>query len=68
MTTALRTKDIDAATSAKHSLEQKQRNEAKERSEAEEQWKTKLFHRHGDGWMYNYHLRHKQEQQANGGI
>lgn len=57
VTHALKTDDIDSATSAKHELEERQRKEARERKETGVEWKTKLFHRHGDGWMYNHHMK-----------
>ncbi|KAM7449977.1 hypothetical protein ABFA07_002344 [Porites harrisoni] len=58
VTHALKNDDIESATSAKHELEEKQRKEARERKEAGVEWKTKIFHRHGDGWMYNNHMKH----------
>lgn len=57
VTHALKSDDIDSATSAKHELEERQRKEARERKETGVEWKTKLFHRHGDGWMYNHHMK-----------
>jgi len=38
----LKLKDIDAATEAKHRLEEKQRAEARERKENEMQWETRV--------------------------
>lgn len=38
----LKLKDIDAATEAKHCLEEKQRAEARERKEKEQQWETRV--------------------------
>ncbi|XP_078366737.1 oxysterol-binding protein-related protein 11-like isoform X3 [Oculina patagonica] len=58
VTHSLKTDDIESATSAKHELEERQRKEARERKDTGVEWKTKLFHRHGDGWMYNNHLKH----------
>ncbi|XP_020601785.1 oxysterol-binding protein-related protein 11-like isoform X2 [Orbicella faveolata] len=57
VTHALKTDDIESATSAKHELEERQRKEARERKDSGTEWKTKLFHRHGDGWMYNNHMK-----------
>ncbi|XP_029186921.2 oxysterol-binding protein-related protein 11-like isoform X2 [Acropora millepora] len=57
VTQALKADNIEAATSAKHEIEEKQRKEARERKEAGTEWKTKLFHRHGSGWRYNYHMK-----------
>lgn len=42
MTVNLKLKDIDAATDAKHRLEEKQRAEARERKEKEMQWETRV--------------------------
>ncbi|KAG3288926.1 OSBPL9-like [Ictidomys tridecemlineatus] len=46
----LKIRDIDAATEAKHRLEERQRAEARERKEKEIQWETKLFH---ECWVYD---------------
>lgn len=45
--------NIEAATEAKFSLEQKQREEAKQRKEANESWQTKLFSLLGENWIYH---------------
>lgn len=42
MTLNLKLRDIDAATEAKHRLEEKQRAEARERKEKEMQWETRV--------------------------
>lgn len=42
MTLNLKLKDIDAATDAKHHLEEIQRAEARERKEKEVQWETRV--------------------------
>lgn len=42
MTVSLKSRDIDAATEAKHRLEEKQRGEARERKENEMQWETRV--------------------------
>ncbi|XP_008578666.1 PREDICTED: oxysterol-binding protein-related protein 9 [Galeopterus variegatus] len=49
----LKVKDIDAATEAKHRLEERQRAEARERKEKEIQWETRLFHEDGECWVYD---------------
>ncbi|KAM5149105.1 oxysterol-binding protein-related protein 9 isoform 2-T2 [Mantella aurantiaca] len=49
----LKIRDIDSATEAKHSLEERQRAEARERKEKEEQWETRLFHEDGECWVYD---------------
>ncbi|XP_049911707.1 oxysterol-binding protein-related protein 9 isoform X3 [Epinephelus moara] len=53
VTLNLKLKDIDAATDAKHRLEEKQRAEARERKENEQQWETRLFHEDGECWVYD---------------
>ncbi|XP_055023611.2 oxysterol-binding protein-related protein 9 isoform X2 [Misgurnus anguillicaudatus] len=53
VTINLKLKDIDAATEAKHRLEEKQRAEARERKENEMQWETRLFHEDGECWVYD---------------
>uniref|UniRef100_A0A673MK00 Oxysterol-binding protein n=1 Tax=Sinocyclocheilus rhinocerous TaxID=307959 RepID=A0A673MK00_9TELE len=53
VTTNLKLKDIDAATEAKHRLEEIQRAEARERKEKEMQWETRLFHEDGECWVYD---------------
>ncbi|KAG5276224.1 hypothetical protein AALO_G00129440 [Alosa alosa] len=53
VTLNLKLKDIDAATEAKHRLEEKQRAEARERKENETQWETRLFHEDGECWVYD---------------
>ncbi|KAL1270137.1 hypothetical protein QQF64_032426 [Cirrhinus molitorella] len=53
VTVNLKLKDIDAATEAKHRLEEKQRAEARERKEKEMQWETRLFHEDGECWVYD---------------
>ncbi|XP_064415871.1 oxysterol-binding protein-related protein 9 isoform X5 [Latimeria chalumnae] len=49
----LKIRDIDAATEAKHRLEERQRAEARERKEKEMQWETRLFHEDGECWVYD---------------
>ncbi|XP_059545618.1 oxysterol-binding protein-related protein 9 isoform X8 [Myotis daubentonii] len=49
----LKIRDIDAATEAKHRLEERQRAEARERKEKEIQWETRLFHEDGECWVYD---------------
>ncbi|XP_054913426.1 oxysterol-binding protein-related protein 9 isoform X1 [Poeciliopsis prolifica] len=53
VTLNLKLKNIDAATEAKHHLEEKQRAEARERKEKEQQWETRLFHEDGECWVYD---------------
>lgn len=49
----LKIRDIDAATDAKHRLEEKQRAEARARKENETSWETRLFHEDGECWVYD---------------
>ncbi|XP_019386955.1 PREDICTED: oxysterol-binding protein-related protein 9 isoform X1 [Crocodylus porosus] len=49
----LKVRDIDAATDAKHRLEEKQRAEARARKENETSWETRLFHEDGECWVYD---------------
>ncbi|KAM4023387.1 oxysterol-binding protein-related protein 9 isoform 3-T3 [Anomaloglossus baeobatrachus] len=56
----LKVRDIEAATEAKHRLEEKQRTEARERKEKEEQWETRLFHEDGECWVYDEPLLKRQ--------
>uniref|UniRef100_A0A8D2I1E0 Uncharacterized protein n=1 Tax=Urocitellus parryii TaxID=9999 RepID=A0A8D2I1E0_UROPR len=52
----LKIRDIDAATEAKHRLEERQRTETRERKEKEIQWETRLFHEDGECWVYDESL------------
>ncbi|KAL1513669.1 hypothetical protein ABEB36_003050 [Hypothenemus hampei] len=53
VTAGLKFNEIDKATNAKQTLEQKQRDEAKERKETGKEWQTKLFKKCGeDQWFY----------------
>uniref|UniRef100_A0A8C6WL24 Oxysterol-binding protein n=1 Tax=Neogobius melanostomus TaxID=47308 RepID=A0A8C6WL24_9GOBI len=65
VTQNLKLKDIDAATDAKHSLEEKQRAEARERKENEQQWETRLFHEDGECWVYDEPLLKRVTNQRN---
>lgn len=57
VTAGLRLNNVEQATNAKTSLEQKQRLEAQERKEMGIEWETKLFHRDDkDGWVYIHPL------------
>lgn len=49
----LKIRDIDAATDAKHRLEERQRAEARARKENETSWETRLFHEDGECWVYD---------------
>ncbi|XP_063747426.1 oxysterol-binding protein-related protein 9 isoform X2 [Eleginops maclovinus] len=64
VTLNLKLKDIDAATEAKHSLEEKQRGEARERKENEQQWETRLFHEDGECWVYDEPLLKRYNSQG----
>ncbi|XP_040264454.1 oxysterol-binding protein-related protein 9 isoform X4 [Bufo bufo] len=60
VTLNLKIRDIDAATEAKHRLEEIQRAEARERKEKESQWETRLFHEDGECWVYDEPLLKRQ--------
>ncbi|XP_053325795.1 oxysterol-binding protein-related protein 9 isoform X3 [Spea bombifrons] len=60
VTCNLKIRDIDAATEAKHRLEERQRAEARERKEKEIQWETRLFHEDGECWVYDEPLLKRQ--------
>ncbi|XP_056388232.1 oxysterol-binding protein-related protein 9 isoform X6 [Hyla sarda] len=60
VTLNLKIRDIDAATEAKHRLEEKQRAEARERKEQEVQWETRLFHEDGECWVFDEPLLKRQ--------
>ncbi|KAM3915317.1 oxysterol-binding protein-related protein 9 isoform 4-T4 [Leptodactylus fuscus] len=60
VTLNLKIRDIDAATEAKHRLEEKQRAEARERKETEVPWETRLFHEDGECWVYDEPLLKRQ--------
>ncbi|KAF7202976.1 oxysterol binding protein like 9 [Nothobranchius furzeri] len=63
VTVNLKLKDIEAATEAKHRLEEKQRAEARERKEKEQQWETRLFHEDGECWIYDEPLLNRLASQ-----
>ncbi|XP_065905704.1 oxysterol-binding protein-related protein 9-like [Dysidea avara] len=63
LTKALHQNDIEAATSCKHQIEEKQRADARERKEKGIEWQQKLFVPHGDGWLYKNHLGHRLTKQ-----
>ncbi|XP_056630030.1 oxysterol-binding protein-related protein 9 isoform X2 [Diorhabda carinulata] len=48
VTAGLKFNEIDRATAAKQSLEQKQRDEARERKESGQEWQTRLFYKSGE--------------------
>ncbi|CAH0551346.1 unnamed protein product [Brassicogethes aeneus] len=53
VTAGLKFNEIDRATNAKQTLEQKQREEAKERKESGREWQTKLFKKGSEeSWIY----------------
>ena len=53
VTRGLTVGDIEAATSAKYALEQRQREEALQRKERNINWETKLFHPIGENWFFD---------------
>lgn len=56
----LKIRDIDAATEAKHRLEERQRAEARERKEKEIQWETRVSHASALLWFEQW-LVHASE-------
>ncbi|KAK9730986.1 Oxysterol-binding protein [Popillia japonica] len=66
VTAGLKFNDIDHATNAKASLEQKQRDEAKLRKDTSTQWETRLFHKEvDDSWTYIKPLRQRLNSSSN---
>ena len=53
VTRGLTVGDIEAATSAKYALEQRQREEALQTKERNINWETKLFHPIGENWFFD---------------
>lgn len=53
VTRGLTVGDIEAATSAKLALEQRQREGAAQRKETNAAWETKLFHPIGENWFFD---------------
>lgn len=49
----LKHRNIEAATSSKAFLEQRQRDEARDRKEKGEKWETRHFHEVGEHWVYH---------------
>ncbi|GLH05732.1 Oxysterol-binding protein [Gryllus bimaculatus] len=56
VTAGLSLNDIDRATKAKFSLEQKQRDEARDRKERELRWNAQVFQEAGENWVYKQPL------------
>uniref|UniRef100_A0A6M2DN08 Oxysterol-binding protein n=1 Tax=Xenopsylla cheopis TaxID=163159 RepID=A0A6M2DN08_XENCH len=52
VTAGLTLNDIDRATTAKSTIEQKQRDLVQHRKDENEEWQTKLFRKQGDRWYY----------------
>ncbi|XP_026320684.1 oxysterol-binding protein-related protein 9 [Hyposmocoma kahamanoa] len=65
VTCALRAQDCDAATNAKRTVEQAQREAVKQREANGEKWVTQLFSPKGeDGWEYNTPLIKRHEKKV----
>ncbi|XP_003390235.1 PREDICTED: oxysterol-binding protein-related protein 9-like [Amphimedon queenslandica] len=62
VTEALKENDIEAATDAKHELEEKQRADAKARLESGTEWKQQFFHSDGEFWWYNDPLNKRMQK------
>ncbi|GBL93937.1 Oxysterol-binding protein-related protein 9 [Araneus ventricosus] len=65
VTTALRLRNVEAATEAKFMLEQKQREEAKHRLENKLKWDTRAFHEICENWMYDKSLQVRLQEKEN---
>ncbi|KAL5487404.1 hypothetical protein EMCRGX_G019998 [Ephydatia muelleri] len=52
VTSALHNRDIQAATAAKHAVEDQQRAEARKRQETGEEWKQRYFELEGEEWVF----------------
>ncbi|XP_066918696.1 oxysterol-binding protein-related protein 11-like isoform X1 [Clytia hemisphaerica] len=52
--------NLEKATEEKHKLEERQRKEAKERVASGTEWKTKLFKKAGETYLFNQHIAHVQ--------
>jgi hypothetical protein len=65
VTEALRKEDIDAATDAKHELEEKQRADAREREETGTEWKQHHFYSDGEFWWYKRPLCDRMKDNLN---
>lgn len=59
VTAGLKANDIEAATTAKFKVEQKQRDEAKVRKDGNIAWINKNFKSAGDEWIYTNPLSHR---------
>ncbi|PVD23588.1 hypothetical protein C0Q70_16860 [Pomacea canaliculata] len=62
VTYALKMRDVDKATEFKHSLEQRQREEAKVRKDTGTVWKNKYFYEDGENWVYYRPLLKRLQQ------
>ena len=62
VTSALRNRDIQAATAAKHAVENQQRAEARKRQETGEEWKQRYFELEGEEWMFKTPLNARLAQ------
>ncbi|GIX97682.1 oxysterol-binding protein-related protein 9 [Caerostris darwini] len=65
VTTALRIRNVEAATEAKYMLEQKQRQEAKQRLEDKTKWETRAFHLNNEHWYYDKSLQVRLQDKEN---
>lgn len=63
VTHGLKVGDIDAATTAKSALEQRQREEAAERKERGAKWETRLFQPIGENWQFMTPLEKRRLEQ-----
>ncbi|XP_076338053.1 oxysterol-binding protein-related protein 9 isoform X1 [Tachypleus tridentatus] len=61
VTRGLKFHHVDAATEAKFSLEQQQRDEARARKETGSKWETRFFHEVGEHWVYDHPLQKRTQ-------
>ncbi|XP_026461869.1 oxysterol-binding protein-related protein 9 isoform X2 [Ctenocephalides felis] len=65
VTAGLTLNDIDRATTAKSTIEQKQRDLVQQRKDENEEWQTKMFRKHGEKWYYVSPLEERLETTGN---
>ncbi|XP_064386753.1 oxysterol-binding protein-related protein 9-like [Halichondria panicea] len=62
VTESLAGKDVEAATDAKHTIEEQQRADVRERKENGVEWEQKYFHLEGENWVYNTPLDKRRSE------
>ncbi|RTG86722.1 oxysterol-binding protein-related protein 9/10/11 [Schistosoma bovis] len=61
----LKVGNIDAASDAKHRLEQRQRDLARQRRDSKHTWTPKYFREEGENWIYRHPLIQRLHQSLN---